>query len=113
MAALFIIFAGITRQLGVQYSRFSPLWCEYPVALGFLFVAEQSDLSTDSRIFLTAVNLLLLTQAHHSLSLIAHSQDIVALVVQAAGGGLAATASTQSGSNLVSLPALTLDECIA
>ncbi|TCD71025.1 hypothetical protein EIP91_000524 [Steccherinum ochraceum] len=60
VAALFIIFAGITRQLGVQYSRLSPLWY--------------------SRIFLTA--------------------DIVALVVQAAGGGLAATASTQSGSNL-------------
>lgn len=101
VAAIFIIFAKITKQLGVQYSRLSPRWCEsqYCDPAGRL-ATDQRTVPTDSRIFLTAVSFSSALY-HHSLALIADSQDIVALVIQAAGGGLAATASTQSGSNLV------------
>jgi len=60
LAANFIIFAQLTRLLGVQYSRLSP--------------------KLYARIFLTC--------------------DIIALVVQGTGGGIASSASTQSGSNL-------------
>jgi len=60
VAALFIIFARITRLLGTSYSRLSPQWY--------------------TRIFLTA--------------------DIISLIVQGAGGGLAATAETEKDSDL-------------
>lgn len=100
LAANFVILARIIGKLGDSYSRLGPRLCRS----FFLYIPDGgiTDSSSDSRIFLSCVSIwsvLLSPLMHTAFS----QQDVIALVVQGGGGGIASGNNLpQSQINLVS-----------
>ena len=104
VAAIFITFGHLVHRLGGRYSWLNPRFCES------LFTRAQYDpFLTVS--FRRLQDLLVGGKLHsHRQSISAANsgpQDITSLVVQAAGGGIASSANTVSGTNLVRMVLLT------
>lgn len=74
-----IILGRIVRKLGSRYSRLSPKWCKRPSCAD---IPPSNSKHLDTIIFC--------------------GFDIVSLVIQALGGGIASGATTQAGTELVS-----------
>jgi hypothetical protein len=96
IAANFIILGRLIAKVGPEYSRLNPRLCTSRALLR-------------AYVELTGVQTLASScPAYGSLLPIIHSsansylQDLVALVIQAAGGAIASTSNTPSGSSLVS-----------
>ncbi|KAJ7099860.1 RTA1-like protein [Mycena crocata] len=79
IAVNFILLSWIVTRLGACYSWLSPAWCTLP---GILCLSDTDFL------------------ALHPDTIIFVSCDIVALVIQGAGGGIASSATTLSGANV-------------
>lgn len=74
-----IILGQIVNKLGGRYSRLSPKWCKW---------SRCTNIPSSYYIYLDTI--------------VFCSFDIVSLVVQALGGGIASAATTRSGTELVS-----------
>ena len=84
LAASFIIFGELIKRLGYQYSRLNPKWC------------KQHSSELHGKKFDRLINLLVVPD-----TIIFCTCDVVSLVVQGVGGGIAAAANDRKGTNLV------------